>query len=173
MKTVNKKWPLTRNRPQNICFLPISYSPPSGTYKKFKWDMCLCILNIILKYFVGTCLWKYWKLTLNTHFLLDFIYFHETIDFSLTNATSSHVQIWKISTKILDGVKVLYNQEFIISLFFRPISVLIMSTHLNNCESVMWGTCCSSFYLFIFLYCPIKAALATILTKKIICFGNW
>jgi hypothetical protein len=42
---------------------------------------------------------------LNTHFLLDFIYFHETIDFSLTSVTSSHVQIWKIVTKIEVGVK--------------------------------------------------------------------
>ena len=69
--------------------------------------MCLCILNIILEYSVGTCLWKYSKLTLNTHFLLDFIYFHETLDrgFSLTSVTSSHVQIWKIITKILDGVR--------------------------------------------------------------------
>ena len=66
--------------------------------------MCLCILSIILKYAVGTCLWWYWKLTLNTHFLLDFIYFHETIDFSLTSVTSSHVQIWKIVTKIVVGI---------------------------------------------------------------------
>ena len=92
----------------NIIFwLQISYSPHSGTNTKNKWDMCLCILNIILKYAVGTCLWLYWKLTLNTHFLLDFIYFHETIDFSLTSVTSSHVQIWKIVTKIVVGVKVL------------------------------------------------------------------
>jgi hypothetical protein len=40
-------------------------------------------------------------------YLLDFIYFLETIDFSLTSATSSHVQIWKIVTKIIVGVKVL------------------------------------------------------------------
>jgi hypothetical protein len=39
--------------------------------------MCLCILSIILKYAVDTCLWLYWKLTLNTHFLLDFIYVHD------------------------------------------------------------------------------------------------
>jgi hypothetical protein len=94
-----------------IFWLQISYSPHSGTNTKIKWDiyiyMCLCILNIILKYAVGTCLWLYWKLTLNTHFLLDFIYFHETIDFSLTSVTSSHVQIWKIVTKIVVGVKVL------------------------------------------------------------------
>jgi hypothetical protein len=89
-----------------IFWLQISYSPHSGTSTKSKWDMCLCILNIILKYAVGTCLWLYWKLTL-THFLLDFIYFHETIDFSLTSVTSSHVQIWKIVTKIVVGVKVL------------------------------------------------------------------
>ena len=44
---------------------------------------------------------------LNTHFLLDFIYFHETIDISLTSVTSSHMQIWKIVTKIVVGVKVL------------------------------------------------------------------
>jgi hypothetical protein len=93
---------------RNIIFwLQISYSPHSGTNTKIKWDMCLCILSIILKYAVGTCLWLYWKLTLNTHFLLDFIYFHETIDFSLTSVTSSHVQIWKIVTKIVVGVKVL------------------------------------------------------------------
>jgi hypothetical protein len=54
-----------------------SYSPHSGTNTKIKWNMCLCILNIILKYAVGTCLWLFWKLTLNTHILLD--YFHETI----------------------------------------------------------------------------------------------
>jgi hypothetical protein len=94
-----------------IFWLQISYFPHSGTNTKIKWDiyiyMCLCILNIILKYAVGTCLWLYWKLTLNTHFLLDFIYFHETIDFSLTSVTSSHVQIWKIVTKIVVGVKVL------------------------------------------------------------------
>ena len=90
-----------------IFWLQISYSPHSSTNTKIKWDMCLCILNIILKYAVGTCLWLYWKLTLNTHFLLDFIYFHETIDFSLTSVTSSHVQIWKIVTKIVVGVKVL------------------------------------------------------------------
>jgi hypothetical protein len=47
------------------------------------------------------------NLILNTHFLLDFIYFHETIDFSLTSVASSHVQIWKIVTKIVVGVKVL------------------------------------------------------------------
>jgi hypothetical protein len=81
-----------------IFLLQISYSPHSGTNTKIKWDMCLCILNIILKYAVGTCLWLYWKLTLNTHFLLDFIYFHETIDFSLTSVTSSHVHIWQIVT---------------------------------------------------------------------------
>ena len=90
-----------------IFWLQISYSLHSGTNIKIKWDMCLCILNIILKYAVGICLWLYWKLTLNTHFLLDFIYFHETIDFSLTSLTSSHVQIWKIATKIVVGVKVL------------------------------------------------------------------
>ena len=38
--------------------LQISYSPHSGTNTKIKWDMCLCILNIILKYAVGTCLWQ-------------------------------------------------------------------------------------------------------------------
>jgi hypothetical protein len=90
-----------------IFWLQISYSPHSGTNTKIKWDMCLYILNIILKYAVGTCLWLFWKLTLNTHFLLDFIYFHEMIDFSLTSVTSSHVQIWKIVTKIVVGVKVL------------------------------------------------------------------
>ena len=91
--------------PKIIFWLQISCSPHSGTNTKIKWDMCLCILNIILKYAVGT--WLYWKLTLDTHFLLDFIYFHETIDFSLTSVTSSHVQIWKIVTKIVVGVKVL------------------------------------------------------------------
>ena len=89
-----------------IFWLQISYSPHSGTNTKIKWDMCLCI-NIIVKYAVGTCLWLYWKLTLNIHFLLDFIYFHETIDFSLTSVTSSHVQLWKIVTKEVVGVKVL------------------------------------------------------------------
>jgi hypothetical protein len=78
-----------------------------GYQHKIKWDMCLCILNIILKYVVGTCMWLYLKLILNTHFLLDFIYFHETIDFLLTDVTSSHVQIWKIATNIVVGVKVL------------------------------------------------------------------
>ena len=92
---------------KNIFWLQISYSPHSGTNTNIKWGMCLCILNIILKYVAGTCLWLYWKLTLNTHFLLDFIYFHETIDFSLTSVMSSHVQIWKIVTKIVVGVKVL------------------------------------------------------------------
>jgi hypothetical protein len=38
--------------------------------------------------------------------LLNVIYFHETIDFSFTGVTSSHVQIWKIITNILNGVKV-------------------------------------------------------------------
>ena len=90
-----------------IFWLQISYSPHSGTNTKIKWDMCECILNIILSYAVGTCLWLNWKLTLNTHFLLDFIYYHETIDFSLTSVTSSHVQIWNIATKIVVGVKVL------------------------------------------------------------------
>ena len=106
-----------------------------GYQTKIKWDMCLCILNI---YAVGTCLWLYWKLTLNTHFLLDFIYFHETIDFSLTSVTSSHVHIWKIVTKIVVGVKVLLNQEttkairFLYNLsIFRPISALIIRTPLG------------------------------------------
>ena len=91
----------------NIIFwLQISYSPHSGTNTKIKWDMCLCILNIILKYAVGTCLWLYWKLTINTHFFLDFIYFHETMDLSLTSVASLHVQIWKIVTKIVGGLKV-------------------------------------------------------------------
>ena len=94
-----------------IFWLQISYSPHSGTNTKSKWGMCLCILNVILKYAVGICLWLYWKLTLNTHFLLDFIYFHETIYFSLTSVTSSHVQIWNIVTKTVVGVKVLSNQE--------------------------------------------------------------
>ena len=75
------------------------------THKLNEIYMCLCILNIIPKYAIGTCLWLYWKLTLNTHFLLDFIYFHETIDFSLTSVTSSHVQIWKIVTQIVVGGK--------------------------------------------------------------------
>ena len=105
----NGRW---REIDLNIIFwLQISYSPHSGTNTKIKWDMCLCILNIILKYVVGNCLWLYWKLTLNTHFLLDFIHFHETIDFSLTSVTSSHVQIRKIVIKIVVGVKVLQNQE--------------------------------------------------------------
>ena len=39
--------------------------------------------------------------------LLNFIYVHETIDFSLTSVTSSHVQMWKIVTRIVVGVKVL------------------------------------------------------------------
>jgi hypothetical protein len=46
----------------------------------------------ILKYTLILSPHLYWKLTLNTHFLLDFIYFHETIDFSLTSVTSSHVE---------------------------------------------------------------------------------
>jgi hypothetical protein len=96
--TKNGRW---RETDLNIIFwLQISSYPHSGTNTKIKCDMCLCILNIILKYAVGTCLWLYWKLTLNTHFLLDFIYFHETIDSSLTSMTSSHVQIWKIATKL-------------------------------------------------------------------------
>ena len=90
----SKKNGRRREIDRNIIFLlQISYSPHSGTNTKIKWDMCLCILNIIQKYAVGTYLWLCWKLTLNTHFLLDFIYFHETIDFSLTSVTSSHVQI--------------------------------------------------------------------------------
>jgi hypothetical protein len=81
----NGRW---REIDLNIIFwLQISYSPHSGTDTKIKWDMCLSIFNNILKYAVGTCLWLYWKLTLNTHFLLDFIYFHESIDFSLTSVT--------------------------------------------------------------------------------------
>ena len=36
-----------------IFWLQISYSPHSGTNTKRKWDMCLCILNIILKYAVA------------------------------------------------------------------------------------------------------------------------
>ena len=109
-----------------------------GYQHKIKWDMCLCILNIILTYAVDTCLWLCWKFTLNTHFLLDFIYFHETIDFSLTSVTSSHVHIWKIVTKIVVGVKVLLNQEttkairFLYNLsIFRPISALIIRTPLG------------------------------------------
>jgi hypothetical protein len=47
------------------------------------------------------------KSTLKLFSYLDFIYFHETIDFSLTSVTSLHVQIWKIVTKIVVGVKVL------------------------------------------------------------------
>jgi hypothetical protein len=39
------------------------------------------------------------------------VHFHETIDFSLTSVTSSHVQIRKIVIKIVVGVKVLQNQE--------------------------------------------------------------
>ena len=31
-------------------FLPIACSLHSGTNNKIKWDMCLCILNFILKY---------------------------------------------------------------------------------------------------------------------------
>ena len=65
-----------------------------------------------IKHHTKICRWYLLlKLTLNTHFLLDFIYFHETIDFSLTSVTSSHVQIWKIVTKLVVGVKVLLNQE--------------------------------------------------------------
>jgi hypothetical protein len=36
-----------------IFWLQILYSPHSGTNTKIKWDMCLCILNIILKYAVA------------------------------------------------------------------------------------------------------------------------
>jgi hypothetical protein len=101
------KYDCSREIDLTIIFgLLISYSPHSGTNKTIKWNMRLCTLNIIQKYAVGTRLWRYWKLTLNTHFLLDFIYFQETIDFSLSSVTSSHMQIWKIITKILDGVKV-------------------------------------------------------------------
>ena len=67
-----------------------------------------------IKHHTKICRWylvvEVLKIDINTH-LLDFIYFQETIDFSLTSVTSSHVQIWKIITKILDGVKVLQNQE--------------------------------------------------------------
>ena len=53
----------------------------------------------------------------------------------MTSVTSSHVQIWKIVTKIVVGVMVLQNQEttkaigFIYNLsIFRPISALIILT---------------------------------------------
>jgi hypothetical protein len=45
-----------------------------------RWYLLVVILKIDIKY----------------TFLLDFIYFHETIDFSLTSVTSSHVQIWNV-----------------------------------------------------------------------------
>ena len=95
-----------------IFWLQISYSPHSGTNTNIKWDMYLSILNIILKYAVGTCLWLYWKLTLHTHFLLDFIYFHETIDIS-----------------------------FIICLFFRSISALIIPTPFFRQTSLLFHKC--------------------------------
>jgi hypothetical protein len=31
-------------------------------------EMCLCLINIILKYDVGTCLWLYWKLKKQLNF---------------------------------------------------------------------------------------------------------
>jgi hypothetical protein len=49
----------------------------------------------------------YDKRSINLNKVVDFINFHETIDFSLTSVTSSHVQIWKTVTKIVVGVKVL------------------------------------------------------------------
>ena len=61
-----------------------------------------------IKHHTKICRWylvvEVLKIDINTH-LLDFIYFQETIDFSLTSVTSSHVQIWKIITNILDGGK--------------------------------------------------------------------
>ena len=56
-----------------------------------RWYLLVVILKIDIKY----------------TFLVRFQYFHETIDFSLTSVTSSHVQIWKIVTKIVVGVKIL------------------------------------------------------------------
>jgi hypothetical protein len=96
-------WMMLKGRFSISIQLWISYCPHTGTNNK--WNKCLCILNIILKYVVGTCLLRYWKLSSNTHFLLDSKYFHETIDFSLTSVTSSHVQIWIIIAKMLERVK--------------------------------------------------------------------
>jgi hypothetical protein len=121
-----------------IFWLQISFSPHSGTNTKIKWDMCLCII----KHHTKICRWYLLvvilKIDIKYTFLLDFIYFHETIDFSLTSVTSSHVQIWKIVTKIVVGIKVLYNQgttkaiRFIYNLsIFRPISALIIPTPLS------------------------------------------
>ena len=124
---------------RNIIFwLQISLSPHSGTNTKIKWDMCSCILNIILKYAVGTCLWLYWKLTLNTHFLLDFIYFHETIEFSLTSVTSSHVQIWKIFLiKLRKSESYTFHLWFVSFLgLFLPLSCLLLYK-LNDPEKAM------------------------------------
>ena len=49
----NGRW---REIDLNIIFLlQISYSPHSGTNTKIKWDMCLCILNIIHMPLVPAC----------------------------------------------------------------------------------------------------------------------
>jgi hypothetical protein len=86
-------------------------SPHSGTNTKIKWDMCLCILNIILRYVVGTCLWLCWKLTLNTHFLFDFIYFHETIDFSLTSEWNFMCYYTKVYINIIPTIHKKYRKQ--------------------------------------------------------------
>ena len=39
---------IKNGRWREFFLLQISYSPHSGTNTKIKWDMCLCILNIIL-----------------------------------------------------------------------------------------------------------------------------
>jgi energy-coupling factor transporter transmembrane protein EcfT len=49
----NKNGPWREIDLKIIFLLQISYSPHSGTNTKIKWDMCLCILNIILKYAVS------------------------------------------------------------------------------------------------------------------------
>jgi hypothetical protein len=62
------------------------------TYTKIcRWYLLVVILQIDIKY----------------TFLVRFHIFSRNIDFSLNSVTSSHVQIWKIVTKILVGVKVL------------------------------------------------------------------
>jgi hypothetical protein len=82
---------------RNIIFLlQISYSPHSGT-NKIKWDMCSCILNIIVNYYFGnhfpyfTCddvtlvneksivSWKYMKSNKKCVFNVNFQYNHKQV----------------------------------------------------------------------------------------------
>jgi hypothetical protein len=78
----------------------MTYNNKNHTQKMVSLSLIFSVISYCIYILVSEIDIKY-------TFLVRFHIFHKTIDFSLTIVTSSDVQIWKIVTKIVVGVKVL------------------------------------------------------------------